>query len=104
MRIGTVGTGFITNYILDNIEKTDGISCHAVYSRNEDSARRLAEKYHIEKTYTDYERMLSDDSLDFIYIASPNSLHYSQTKSALEHGKNVRNMRKTFYRDSGRSC
>ena len=27
MRIGTVGTGFITNYILDNIEKTDGISC-----------------------------------------------------------------------------
>ena len=51
MRIGTVGTGFITNYILDNIEKTDGISCHAVYSRNEDSARRLAEKYHIEKTY-----------------------------------------------------
>ena len=89
MRIGTVGTGFITNYILDNIEKTDGISCHAVYSRNEVSARRLAEKYHIEKTYTDYERMLSDDSLDFIYIASPNSLHYSQTKSALEHGKNV---------------
>ena len=89
MRIGTVGTGFITNYILDNIEKTDGISCHAVYSRNEDSARRLAKKYHIEKTYTDYERMLSDDSLDFIYIASPNSLHYSQTKSALEHGKNV---------------
>ena len=61
MRIGTVGTGFITNYILDNIEKT----------------------------YTDYERMVSDDSLDFIYIASPNSLHYSQTKSALEHGKNV---------------
>ena len=89
MKIGTVGTGFITNYILDNIEKTDGISCHAVYSRNEDSARRLAEKYHIEKTYTDYERMLSDDSLNFIYIASPNSLHYSQTKSALEHGKNV---------------
>ena len=89
MRIGTVGTGFITNYFLDNIEKTDGISCHAVYSRNEDSARRLAEKYHIEKTYTDYERMLSDDSLNFIYIASPNSLHYSQTKSALEHGKNV---------------
>ena len=23
MRIGTVGTGFITNYILDNIEKTE---------------------------------------------------------------------------------
>lgn len=89
MRIGTVGTGFITNHILDNIEKTDGISCHAVYSRNEDSAHRLAEKYHIEKTYTDYERMLSDDSLDFIYIASPNSLHYSQAKSALVHGRNV---------------
>ena len=51
MRIGTVGTGFITNYILDNIEKTDGISCHAVYSRNEDSARRLAEKYHMDLNY-----------------------------------------------------
>lgn len=51
MRIGTVGTGFITNYILDNIEKTDGISCHAVYSRNEDSARRLAENIILKNIY-----------------------------------------------------
>src|SRR5699024_5608849 len=29
------------------------------------------------------------EEIDFVYIASPNSLHFEQAKLALEHGKNV---------------
>ena len=32
---------------------------------------------------------MDDGETDFIYIASPNSLHYEQAKMALLHGKNV---------------
>ena len=80
MKIGTIGTNFITDYILENIEKTEGLSCGAVYSRKEETGRKLADKYRISKVYTDLDQMLQDDSIDCIYIASPNSLHFEQAK------------------------
>ena len=33
--------------------------------------------------------MCQDEAIDFIYVASPNSLHYEQAKKALGYGKNV---------------
>ena len=29
--------------------------------------------------------MLNDENVDIVYVASPNSLHYYQSKMALEH-------------------
>lgn len=89
MNIGTVGTGNIVETILENVQKVEGISCEAVYSRKEETGRKLADKFQIQKVYTDYDAMCQDESIDFIYIASPNSLHYEQAKKALEYGKNV---------------
>lgn len=89
IRIGTIGTGSIVKTILETIEKIDGIACEAVCSRGESTARTLAGQFHIAKTYTVLEDMLQDEDIDLIYAASPNSLHYEQTKRALLHGKNV---------------
>lgn len=89
MIIGTVGTGAIVETILENVQKVEGISCAAVYSRKEESGKKLAGKFQIQKVYTDYDAMCRDELINFIYIASPNSLHYEQTKKALLHGKNV---------------
>ena len=33
--------------------------------------------------------LLSDSEVNFIYVASPNNMHYEQVKAALLHGKNV---------------
>lgn len=89
MKIGTVGTGSIVETILESVQKVEGISCAAVYSRKAETGRKLADKFQIQKVYTDYDAMCQDELIDFIYIASPNSLHYEQTKKALEYGKNV---------------
>ena len=35
--------------------------------------------------------MLGDENVDIVYVASPNSLHYKQSKMALEHKKHVIN-------------
>ena len=88
-KIGAVGTSFIMDTILENVAAVEGISCEAIYSRTGQKARSLADKFKIPKVYTNYETMLSDKSLDLIYVASPNSLHYEQTKAALLAGKNV---------------
>ena len=89
MKIGTIGSGFIVRTILDKVAVTEGIQCSAVYSRNYETGRKLADTYGVDKVYTDLDSLCDDPELDFIYVASPNSLHYTHVKKALEHGKNV---------------
>lgn len=89
MNIGTIGTGTIVNCILDAVEKINGIKCKAIYSRKETTGKQIAEKYNVKKVYTDLEYMLQNIDIDFVYVASPNSLHYEHVKKALEFGKNV---------------
>ena len=89
MKIGTIGSGFIVRTILSKVAVTEGIECAAVYSRKLETGKKLAEEFGVEKVYTDLDALCSDPELDFIYIASPNSLHYTHVKKALEHGKNV---------------
>ena len=89
MKIGTIGSGFIVRYILENVAKTEGISCEAVYSRTMDNGQKLANEFGVEKVYTNLDEMCRDDAIDTIYVASPNSLHYEHAKKALSYGKHV---------------
>ena len=89
IRLGTIGSGVIVQSILDGVQITEGISLEAVYSRTEEKGRELADKYGVQKVYTKLEEMLSDEEINFVYVASPNNLHYGQAKAALLHGKNV---------------
>ena len=89
IRLGTVGSGMIVHAILDNVQLVDGIRLAAVYSRSEDKGRALASKYGISKVYTNMVAFLEDEEVNFVYIATPNLLHYEQAKKALLAGKNV---------------
>ena len=89
LRLGTIGSGTIVHHILDQVQKTLGICLAAVYSRREDTGRALAAQYGPAAVYTDLERFLDNPDLDLVYIATPNLLHYAQTKQALLAGKHV---------------
>ena len=89
MKIATIGSGMIAKLFLDAVKIVDGVECVAVYSRNEQTAKELSEQYSIGKYYTDLDEMLDDPEVDFVYIASPNSLHFEQSKQALLKQKNV---------------
>lgn len=89
IRLGTIGSGFIVHNILDAVRQVEGIRCVAVYSRTEAKAKDLADKYQVTKTYTDMDIFLADEEINCVYVASPNLLHYEQTKKALLAGKHV---------------
>ena len=89
IRLGTIGSGFIVHNILNNVAKTAGISLEAVYSRSAEKAASLAGEYGCAKTYTDMDAFLADPEINTVYIATPNLLHYEQTKKALLAGKHV---------------
>jgi predicted dehydrogenase len=89
IRLGTIGSGVIVHSILDGVKMTDGIRCVAVYSRTKEKGDKLAFDYNVQKVYTDMDKFLADEEINFVYIATPNLLHYEQTKKALLAGKNV---------------
>ncbi|MBS5197705.1 MAG: Gfo/Idh/MocA family oxidoreductase [Clostridiales bacterium] len=89
IRLGTIGSGVIVHSILDGVMQTEGIRCAAVYSRTEEKGRSLANDYGVKKVYTDMDEFLQDEETNFIYIATPNLLHYEQVKKALLAGKNA---------------
>jgi scyllo-inositol 2-dehydrogenase (NADP+) len=89
MRVGVIGTGNIVEKFLSAINDIEGAHGEAVYSRREETGKLLANKLNIEKVYTDLDTMLEDEAIDFIYVASPNSLHYEHSLKALQRGKNV---------------
>ena len=89
VRLGTIGSGVIVHSVLDGVRRTEGITLEAVYSRSQEKAGELAKTYGASRTYTDLDAFLADDSINTIYIATPNLLHYPQAKKALLAGKNV---------------
>lgn len=89
IRLGTIGSGSIVRNILNNVQKTEGVRLTAVYSRSMSKGNALAEMYGAGKVYTDMDAFLRDEEVNFVYIATPNLLHYPQAKMALLAGKNV---------------
>lgn len=89
IRLGTIGSGRIVYSFLKNVKLTEGIRLVAVYSRSQENGNRLALEYGADKVYTDMDAFLRDENVNFVYIATPNLLHYEQTKRALLAGKSV---------------
>lgn len=89
IKLGTIGSGAIVHSVLDAVAVTPGITLEAVYSRTEAKGKELAAQYGAAKVYTRLEQLLADPAVNTVYVASPNSLHYPQTKAALLSGKHV---------------
>ena len=89
MRIGTIGSGGIVTWVMREAVRMEGVVYEAVYSRSETTGRALADQFGVKKVYTVLDDMLADPAVDWVYVASPNSLHYAQAKRALEAGKHV---------------
>jgi predicted dehydrogenase len=89
VRIGIVGTNWITDMFLKGALKVEGFSLTAVYSRTKEKAEEFALKYGIEHKFTNLEQMAKSDAIDAVYIATPNSLHAKQSILFLENGKHV---------------
>lgn len=89
IRLGTIGSGVIVHSVLGNVLKTPGICLTAVYSRSQEKGDALAAEFGAKKVYTDMDAFLADENTNFVYIATPNLLHYPQAKKALLAGKNV---------------
>ncbi len=88
-RWAIAGTGYIANEFASGIQEAEDAVLAAVVSRNEETGRGFADKYHCKKVYTDLKTMLDSETVDVVYIAIPNDCHYSYIMTVLEAGVSV---------------
>lgn len=89
LKLGTVGTSWITQSFIDGANTAGNIKITACYSRSYDKAKEFAKKNNADFYFNDLSLMAVSDKIDAVYIASPNVLHYEQSKLFLQNGKHV---------------
>lgn len=89
VRFGVIGTNFIVDKVLEAAKLDHRFELTAIYSRTQERADEFAKKHNVAHTFTSLEDMVSSDLIDAVYIASPNSLHASQSILCMQHGKHV---------------
>ncbi len=88
MRYGVIGTGWIAKSFIDGARMLCDAEFAAVYSRTAESGSKFASENDIPGVFTDIGEFANGD-FEAVYIASPNRLHFEQSKLMLKNGKHV---------------
>ena len=88
LKLGIIGTGAISHHFIEAAHASGQYQLVSVYSRNLETAEQFARRYSNVQLFDQMDSFLMS-SFDVVYIASPNSLHYSQAKAALSSDKHV---------------
>lgn len=89
IRWGILSTGWIAHKFTTALRVAEHCEIYAVGSRKIDTAKKFAAEFNIPHAYGSYEELVSDPSVDVIYVATPHNLHLHDTLLALDHHKHV---------------
>ncbi len=88
MRLGIVGSNFVSDWLCQAAQKVPDVTLCAIYSRTREAGGAFADAHGIPAVFTDYDAFLAC-GLDAVYLASPNSCHEAQARRALLAGVSV---------------
>lgn len=88
-RWGIIGTGGIARAFADDLQGVTDSTITAVGSRSAEKGAAFAANYPDCTAHQSYEALVSDPSVDAVYIATPHTSHFSNTLLALNAGKPV---------------
>lgn len=89
IRIGIVGTFWLSETFSRALWKVKGVELCAVCSRTLEKAKKFITGYPDAVAYDDPKKMAMDKSIDAVYLAIPNAQHYELSKLFLTAGKHV---------------
>ncbi|MFS9059762.1 Gfo/Idh/MocA family protein [Streptococcus infantis] len=88
LKLGIIGTGAISHHFIEAAHTSQEFQLVAVYSRKLTTAQQFTSPYQNVSLFDNLEDFFQSE-FDVVYIASPNSLHFTQAKAALSAGKHV---------------
>ena len=88
LKVGIIGTG-MGRLHMEGYSKDPRVKIVAICDINRKEAEEFAKKYKAKYIFTNYEKMLDMEEIDFVSIATPNYLHAPMSIAALKRGKHV---------------
>lgn len=90
LRGAIIGTGFWANYQLPAWQELPGVKIVALYNRTKSKAESIKHKFNVDANiYDDIERLLSQETIDFVDIITDVDTHAYFTTLAAKKGINV---------------
>lgn len=88
IKFSVIGTSWITESFSDGAKLVPELEFDGVYSRSSEKGEAFAQKNGAKRVFASFEELLASDT-ELVYIASPNSCHYEQSRRLLESGKHI---------------
>lgn len=89
LKWGILGSGFISNTVIEAIGRSAGSEVALLAGRNADAVATMAQHHGIPRTVTEYEQAIADASIDAVYIGLPNHKHHELAILAAGAGKAI---------------
>lgn len=90
VKFGILGvSGHYNKRLALPLQNADLVSIVAIASRDKEKAENFAKKWNIPIHYGSYEDLLSNPTIDAVYIPLPNHLHAEWVKKAADAGKHI---------------
>ena len=90
LKFGIIGCGAVAQIIhLPILKKNQLIEISAICDLDERKLLSVAEKFHIEKTYTDLQKFFDENEFDAIMILTPTNTHKEIAETASNYCKNI---------------
>ncbi|MFW5700059.1 MAG: Gfo/Idh/MocA family protein [Cyclobacteriaceae bacterium] len=84
----SVSAHFIKRILLP-LREIDSINVYGIASRDLGKAQAATRKYAIPKAFGNYQDLLNDPEIDFVYIPLPNHMHLEWIKKSADAGKHI---------------
>jgi predicted dehydrogenase len=88
IKTGVIGLGFIGVAHVEALRRLNLVEVEAV-TDDASVIQSKAKVLGVNKYYSDYKKILADPEIDCIHICTPNNLHYTMARDALNAGKHV---------------
>jgi predicted dehydrogenase len=89
VQVGLIGSQFISFIHAESVHRCGDARLLAVASPTPGNAQKLADRFQIPRSFTDYRQMLAMPELDMVVIGVPNDAHCQVTLDCLAAGKHV---------------
>lgn len=89
LKWGIIGTGNIAHSFARGLDKSQKCELLAVGSRSIENAKKFADEFKVKKFYGSYEDLLSDPSVEAVYISTPHPQHAEWAIKAAQAKKHI---------------
>jgi predicted dehydrogenase len=87
-KVAVIGLGFMGRTHIQSLRRL-GVEVYGVAGITPEEAKKAAAELGIPRWYNNFEEAIADAEVKAVHLCTPNNMHFSQAKKALESGKHV---------------